>query len=113
MLRYRHDGRKQMEILKVKLSDEEIDGLFDDLIGLFDTDTTRQSGHTVNFSYDVFECESFLETYEDWSDFDENHQNHLQGRQVLKFRLNFFNSEGDEVETNCDLLERIREYYHI
>lgn len=102
-----------MQILKIKLSEDEITSVFNKLVSVFDTDTAKQSGHTIKFYGPEFDIESFLETYEDWTDFDENHQNRLQGRQVLKFRLDFFNSEGDEVETNCDLLERIREYYHI
>jgi len=39
-----------MQILKVKLSENEIELIFKLLTVSFDTDTASQSGHTVNFN---------------------------------------------------------------
>ena len=100
-----------MQILKIKLSKDEQDAIFNELIKRFNTEDKRQ--RIYYHIGEVIEYESTLELYTEHSDPDENQQNHISHRLIVKFRITFFH-DGDEVEVqDWDIEERIKKYYEI
>lgn len=105
-----------MQILKIKLSKDEENELYNELTRRFKLQDERQV--IGNSSCYDMEWESELELYTELSDRDENNQRDLLGRSVVKFRLTFYR-DGDEVEVvrenRCgDCIEdRIKRYYEV
>ena len=108
-----------MQILKIKLSQDEQDAIFNELTLQFTTEDTKQ---TISFdwfmSYITLDVESTLELYTEYPEPDENNQTAISSRSVVKFSITFFH-DGEEVEVvmneKCGecMSDRIEKYYSI
>lgn len=105
-----------MQILKIKLSKDEEEELYNELIRCFKLKDEKQA--IANSSWYDVEWESELELYTELSEPDEHNQRDLLGRSVVKFRLTFYH-DGDEVEVvrenRCGecIEDRIKKYYEV
>lgn len=99
-----------MQILKIRLSKEEQDQIFNELIKGFNDEDKRQKIELID---EIWTTEAELELYTEMTEFDENHQTSIKYRSVVKFFLTFYN-DGDEVEVeDWDIDDRIKKYYEV
>lgn len=110
-----------MKILKVKLSEEEENQIFDSLIERFDINNSDifEKGQTIEFDFnELVSVESTLELYqESYVESDTNSQI-ITCQTVCKFKINFF---IDFEEVNAEMIntcgkcleDKISEYYRI
>lgn len=100
-----------MQILKIKLSKDEQQIIYDYLIWNFTTEDKRQ--RIYYHIGEVIEYEAKLELYTEYPEPDENNQTAIYNRGVIFFQITFFH-DGDEVEVeDWDIEDRIKKYYEI
>lgn len=105
-----------MQILKIKLTQEEENDIFEYLVKTFKIQEEKQ---VIEFCENLtFDVESTLELYTEYFERDENNQTEISSRMVIGFRITFYH-DGDEVEVvmnhkcgDC-IDDRIRDYYRI
>ncbi|MDP3442635.1 MAG: hypothetical protein Q8T08_07195 [Ignavibacteria bacterium] len=104
-----------MQILKIKLTQDEEDRIFNELIRRFELISEKQ---VISADNREITWESSLELYTEMSDFDGNNQTSIMSRSVLKFDLTFYH-DGDQVEAVMNnksgecINDRIEKYYSI
>ena len=104
-----------MQILKIKLTQDEENKIFENLIKTFKIQEEKQ---VIVADDEDIELEATLELYTEMSDFDSNHQTDILSRSVLKFDLTFYH-DGDQVEAVMNeksgecMRDRIEKYYSI
>ena len=99
-----------MQILKIKLSKDEQDAIFNELTKRFNTEDKRQ---TIESDERLITYESTLELYTEYPDPDENNQTAISNRGVIFFQITFFH-DGEEVEVDdWDIDDRIKKYYEV
>lgn len=98
-----------MQILKIRLSQEEQDVIFWLIVGEF-KEVDELQKIELYISSDI-KYESELQLYSEYSEPDENNQNHLIYRSVSKFRLTFYH-DGEEVQVeDWGIEDRIAKYF--
>lgn len=111
-----------MQITAIKLTEEEENQIFNTLIEKFDLNRSDifEKGQTIEFSIDdLIELESTLELYNEGYVESDTNAPIINSQCVIKFKLTFYNFEGNEVKaeminTSGKCLEdRISEYYRI
>lgn len=104
-----------MQILKIKLTQDEENSLFNELVKRFEL---KESKQVISSDERLIEWEATLELYTEMSDFDSNNQTDVLSRSVLKFNLTFYH-DGEEVEAVMNNVcgecidDRIEKYYSI
>lgn len=91
-----------MKILKVELSEEEENFIFEKMVEMFDLDRSEifETGQEINFPLnETIEVWAKLELYRESSEPDENNQIYIteQNAMMSKFKLGFFIG-GDEIQ---------------
>jgi len=102
-----------MQIEKIKLSLDEQNQIFNNLIEKFRliNSNVYDIGESINFNLnELIEIDAFLKLYSDYSDSDENNQSFLISQSVARFNMEFYH-EGTEIETNCNVYDKINKYY--
>jgi len=105
-----------MQIEKVKFTEDEIQQVFDSLIERFDLDNSNvfEKGQEIEFRInELIECTSFLSLYNEGYIETDTNAEIINSQSVVKFVLTFWDNDGNEVETNCNLEERINNHYRI
>jgi len=99
-----------MQILKIRLSQEEQDAIYRQLIYQFKDKDELQEIELPTIGNGI-SLESQLQLYSEYSEPDENNQNHLIYRSVSKFRLTFYH-DGEEVHVeDWGIEDRIKKYF--
>jgi len=101
----------KMQILKIRLSEDDKQTIYNHLIWHFTTEDNPQRIYWhLN---EPIEYESKLELYTEYPEPDENNQTAISSRSVVKFQITFFH-DGEEVEVDdWDIDDRIKKYYEV
>lgn len=106
-----------MKIVKVEFTTEEQDQIFESLTEKFDindSDLYSKNGKTIEFELnEIINIECTLEFYSEGYLEKDTNAEVISQRSIIKFKLLFFDNDGNQVETNVDLEEKISDYYRI
>lgn len=100
-----------MQILKIKLSKDEQQTIYNRLIWNF---TTEDNPQRIYYHIgEVIEYEAKLELYTEYPEPDENNQTEISSRGVIFFQITFFH-DGEEVKVeDLDIEDKIKKYYEV
>lgn len=103
-----------MKILSIKFSETEQTQIFNELVNRFDDSRVFERGMEIEFNtFGDLNCVAFLELYnEGYNDRDTNDQVITQ-QSVVKFTINFYDLEGDEIHVANDFDYLITNHYTI